>query len=438
MKIRDIPRATTQKPFGNKKKTEKNSNITPHTTHITKRTTHPLHCIHSSIPLQIPFNLRFIVRMKFGINNLTRLTLLSTIFTCSTHAYSTSSSSWASSSSFPVPETPIAISPRTTAERNCAPLNCPHFKECPGCITPNAYIDIPIVNSAKLFFSSSSIQQKTNRPGDDFYQTVIPSSIEGWRTQAKLAVQPKSKWGAGCIFGLYERRSHKIVEIPECVVHHPNINKAIEILRKATINVKTPAWGEDSGFNGLRYVQLSVERMTGRVSMTLVWHANTLKQCQPHLSRIIKECKKMDRDNMNKNNEGGPGLFHSIYCHTNDGLGNAIFARGEKNWHPMDGPEFTRESIPGTNVEDREGLLYFTPMVFRQGNLDGFDEIAMHVARSIGGGGQKVCELYAGVGLLGLTALTYWQKQGEPLGWVRCSDENPNNPRCFKKSVNSM
>jgi tRNA/tmRNA/rRNA uracil-C5-methylase (TrmA/RlmC/RlmD family) len=237
---------------------------------------------------------------------------------------------------------------------------------------------------------------------------------------------------------LYERRSHKIVEIPECVVHHPNINKAIEILRKATINVKTPAWGEDSGFNGLRYVQLSVERMTGRVSMTLVWHANTLKQCQPHLSRIIKECKKMDRDNMNKNNEGGPGLFHSIYCHTNDGLGNAIFARGEKNWHPMDGPEFTRESIPGTNVEDREGLLYFTPMVFRQGNLDGFDEIAMHVARSIGGGGQKVCELYAGVGLLGLTALTYWQKQGEPLGWVRCSDENPNNPRCFKKSVNSM
>ena len=162
--------------------------------------------------------------------------------------------------------------------------------------------------------------------------------------------------------------------------------------------------------------------------MTLVWHADGLKNCQPHLSRLIKECKKLDKDRK---------LFHSIWCHTNDSLGNAIFARGSKNWHPMDGPEFIREVLPGTDVEDREGLLHFNPMVFRQGNMDGFDEIAMHVARSVPGG-SKVCELYAGVGLLGLTALTHWAKEGDELEWVRCSDENPNNPRCFKRTVNSM
>jgi hypothetical protein len=39
--------------------------------------------------------------------------------------------------------------------------------------------------------------------------------------------------------------------------------------------------------------------------------------------------------------------------------------------HPMDGQEFTREVMPGTNVEDREGLMHFTPMVFRQRNFDG-------------------------------------------------------------------
>lgn len=38
----------------------------------------------------------------------------------------------------------------------------------------------------------------------------------------------------------------------------------------------------------------------------------------------------------------------------------------------MDGPEFMREVIPGTNVEDRQGLLHFTPMVFRQG-IDEFE-----------------------------------------------------------------
>lgn len=327
-------------------------------------------------------------------------------------------------------------SPQTTARREDTPLNCPHFEECPGCITRVSYANIPVVNSAKLFFSSSSIQQKALYPKEDFYQVVIPSEIHGWRTQAKLAVRPQSTWGAGCVFGLYERGSHDIVEIPNCRVHHPHINQAMDILKRASYNVKTPAWDEVAGSNGLRYVQLSVERLTGKVSMTLVWNASNLKQCQPHLSRLIKECKRLDRE-MNENSDLPSGLFHSIWCNTNDSLGNAIFSRGEQNWHPMEGPEFIREVLPGTNAEERGGLLHFNPMVFRQGNLDGFDEIAMHVARNVGGG-SKVCELYAGIGLLGLTALTYWENQGDALCWVRCSDENPNNTRCFKKTLNSM
>lgn len=359
---------------------------------------------------------------------------------------SSSSSAFASSSGRKqeVPSnTIIATPPQTTARRDSSPLNCPHFQQCPGCITPESYTNIPIVNSAKLFFSSSAVQQKAIEPKEDFYTLVIPSEVRGWRTQAKLAVKPKSTWGVGCVFGLYERNSHDIVEIPNCVVHHPHINQAMDILQRASYNVKTPAWDEDTGSNGLRYVQLSVERMTGKVSMTLVWNASNLKECQPHLSRLIKECKRLDREkNMSGNNNdtrNGPtsGLFHSVWCHTNNSPGNAIFARGEKNWHPMEGPEFIREVIPGTKLKDREGLLHFNPMVFRQGNLDGFDEIAMHVAKSVGGG-SKVCELYAGIGLLGLTSLTYWEKMGDALAWVRCSDENPNNPRCFKRTLNSM
>jgi len=329
-------------------------------------------------------------------------------------------------SSYSFTQQTVSVPALTTSTRDCQPLECPHFKTCPGCITDQRYTNVPIIDSAKLYFSSSSVQQKTIEPRDDFYETVIPSSVKGWRTQAKLAVQPKSKWGNGCLFGLYERKSHNIVEIPECVVHHPNINRAVDVLTRATDTVKTPAWKEDKGTDGLRYVQLSVERTTGKVSMTLVWHAGNLKGCQPHLARLLKECKRLDKD-----------LFHSIWCHTNESLGNAIFARGEKNWHPMDGPEFMREVLPGTDVENRQGLLHFTPMVFRQGNMDGFDEIAMHVARTVPGG-SKVCELYAGVGLLGLTALTHCAKESEPLQWLRCSDENPANPRCFKRTVNSM
>ena len=93
-----------------------------------------------------------------------------------------------------------------------------------------------------------------------------------------------------------------------------------------------------------------------------------------------------------------------------------------------------REPLP---VGD-QGYLFFSPLAFRQGNLDGFDVLANDVARAIPSG-STVCELYAGVGLLGITALAYHAKKGsEPLTWVRCSDENLANPRCFNRSIKSL
>ena len=57
----------------------------------------------------------------------------------------------------------------------------------------------------------------------------------------------------------------------------------------------------------------------------------------------------------------------------------------------MDGPPYIREQIPGSDPEKREGLLYFQPFVFRQGNLQGFHDIAKQVWESIPVG-SKVCE----------------------------------------------
>ncbi len=363
----------------------------------------------------------------------------------------------------------IEIPQSVTDERNQTPLNCPHFDSCPGCITSKNYSDIPTIQSAKLFFakqSTTTMQKNNNSPNphhnnEEFYKTVIPSNTQHHRTQAKLVVRSKSSWGRnGCIFGLYERNSHNIIEIPNCVIHHPSINEAVNVLSQATAQVGTVGYNEDNhDQKGLRYVQLQVERKTNKVCMTLIWNGDNLKSCQPDLSRLIKACKKIN-----------PQLFHSIWCHTNASYGNSIFIRGERNWHPMDGPEFVREVLPGTSeseVRDRKGgLLHFTPMAFRQGNMDGFDAIAKHVAKEIPGG-SKVCELYAGIGVLGLTALSYHSKKSKgllddddnfdewyenenyhgddqnnesskELIWLRCSDENPANPRCFQRTVNSM
>lgn len=321
-------------------------------------------------------------------------------------------------------------------------IKCIHFDTCPGCTVDTQVTNVPAVQSAKLFFSSASIQRHTVFPSSsnptDFFKVIVPSPITQWRTQAKLAVAPKSKWGRdGCLFGLYERGTHAVTPIPECQVHHPNINRAVELLTEATSNVGTASYEELTGQGALRYVQLQVERMTGKVCLTLVWNAELLKHCQPGLSRLVKDLKRLD-----------PKLWHSIWCHCNNGLGNNIFSRGDGRWHQMDGPEFIREPLPQIIQQEgdeprKDGLLFFNPMSFRQGNMDGFDAIAEHVAKAVPPK-SAVCELYAGVGLLGLTALSHAHNNPESkftdssLRWLRCSDENPANPRCFNRAVESM
>lgn len=315
----------------------------------------------------------------------------------------------------------------------------------PGCVMDRTIGDVEIVRSAKRFFSSTAIRKNridVERSGEDwvvededdgFYEVVVPSETTEWRTQAKLVAAPKSggQWAKdGCKFGLYERGTHQVKEIPDCIVHHPSINKAVKALEKATEKTGTPAYTDDGG---LRFVQFQVERTTGKISLTLIWAASDIKGTQPALSRLTKELLKSE-----------PNLWHSMWCHCNEGPGNNIFSRNSRSWSRLSGQEFVREPLPVGDL----GWLYFSPLAFRQGNLDGFDIIANDVARAVPGG-SKVCELYAGVGMLGLTSLVYHQLNhqkyndridgyGEPLTWVRCSDENPANPRCFSASVRSL
>ena len=98
-------------------------------------------------------------------------------------------------------------------------------------------------------------------------------------------------------------------------------------------------------------------------------------------------------------------------------------------------------------------MIHYTPWVLQQGNLEGFDAVAVHVSRAVPPG-AIFCELYAGVEVLGLTELSYhhcmskveeYDNYGDyggggsrPLRWLRCSDENPANPRCFDRAVGSM
>ena len=211
---------------------------------------------------------------------------------------------------------------------------------------------------AALLASQQEEQESHNPPDeeDDFYHVVVPTPVTQWRTQAKLAVAPRSldpgaeepeeggsssssTWSKnGCMFGLYKRGTHQVLCIPDCAVHHPSMSRAVQVLelameragvtayeddhpstksfrhqndqRKRNRNSKknhNPKLGNLNRSGGLRYVQLQVERCTDMICLTLVWSAASLKETQPALARLLKELQRM-----------APHLWHSIWCRCNE------------------------------------------------------------------------------------------------------------------------
>ncbi len=122
----------------------------------------------------------------------------------------------------------------------------------------------------------------------------------------------------------------------------------------ATSNVRTPAYREDTGEGLLRHAMARVDTATGRVCLTLVMNAERYKDCQPQLSQLAKELRRLDNNDDIDGGGGGGGLFHSIWCHCNDSRGNAIFSRDVTRWHPVDGMPYLRERIPADEYDGGE------------------------------------------------------------------------------------
>jgi 23S rRNA (uracil1939-C5)-methyltransferase len=309
-------------------------------------------------------------------------------------------------------------------------LQCRHFSVCSGCTVNSEFSSSPVMKSARDFFSSLNV---------DF--PIHIANFSGWRTHAKLAVQPMSKWG-GLKFGLFRANSHEVENIPYCKAHHVTINDAVSALLDAAIasDVKSyrppESWEgrgrrflddrtskvshsrigqHERGLGELRHIKLTLERSTNKVQLVLVWNAVSYKDMivkSPSFVRLLKILRKQP-------------IWHSITLnfHTNPNT-NVIVNRDESAWKLVWGLPTVKEKIGAAT-------FYFSPAVFRQANLDAFEHLIIPKIRSMVPLNSVVSELYSGVGIIGLNLADKATK-------VFCSDSNPFIGKFFDKAVLSL
>ncbi len=246
-------------------------------------------------------------------------------------------------------------------------LSCPHQPPCPGC----PRFGEPGVAPAALQALADFCRECGLEP-----PSIFDGEASGYRQRVRLAV--RGRVGSPKI-GLFERGSHRVVTIPNCVVHDPQINSVVAEVRKAVVATRTSIYSEHAHAGLLRYLQLVVESGTRRVQLVIVGSAEDASVAKPLLDEIAKRC-----------GDALGGLFYNAQPLASNAILGPV-------WHHHSGADAVVETIGGARV-------FFPPGAFGQANLGLFQQIVGRIAARVGPS-DRVVELFAGVGAIGLGLL---------------------------------
>lgn len=275
-------------------------------------------------------------------------------------------------------------------------IRCPHFELCSGCQINTQVDHLELFVQAKSFLAKhgfSNLQLRTGSP-------------TGWRCRAKLAVRGTASHP---LIGLYEKGTHKVVDIPLCRVHHPAINQAADILRGWIRHHNITPYNEDTKIGLLRYVQMTVEIDSAKVQLVLVLNQSPKAMLDENMQFALKHLW-----------ESHPDLWHSLWINFNTRRDNVIIG---DEWKRIYGKEWLWERYCGRQV-------YYHPASFFQANPEMFERLLEKVQQVVPQG-AVVAEFYAGVGAIGLTL-------GERCQSITCTEVVSLAEECFKESLRCL
>ena len=206
---------------------------------------------------------------------------------------------------------------------------------------------------------------------------VISGPMMGFRHRARLAI--RGRIGSPKL-GLFEEGSHRVVHIPNCLVHHSLINQVANVVRRALAETRVSCYSDKAHLGLARYLQVVVERSSQTAQVVMVVNAATPEP--------LTDCFELIRERL------GTAL-HSLWFNSNTEPANTIL-----------GPVFRHLHGPASVVEHfGEAAIHYPPGAFGQNNLEMAERMIGHV-RGLVPSGATVAEFYAGVGAIGLSVLS--------------------------------
>jgi 23S rRNA (uracil1939-C5)-methyltransferase len=209
---------------------------------------------------------------------------------------------------------------RITAERirviepsiHRVPSPCRHIPKCDAC--PLIEMDYPGQLKWKENHVSNNIRQHKALQ-DLQILPVKPSPMKlQYRNSAKLVIAGKF---ADPLIGLYKRESHDILDISNCALHNPLINRIVAVVKRGITKGKVPIYHPKSEQGLLRYLLIRVAEPENRAMVVLVTSKrsyNELHHLAAYISKEVPEVKVIAQ-NVNPST-GNTILGSNDYFHT--------------------------------------------------------------------------------------------------------------------------
>ena len=243
-------------------------------------------------------------------------------------------------------------------------IRCSHRPPCPGC---PRFGESGVGSATAERLARLAARYSLPQPH------IVEGAAEGFRHRARLSVRGRARSPK---IGLFQQGSHRIVDTPNCVVHHPAINRVAAGVKRA-IRATGVAPYADRPHKGLvRGIQAVVERSSQRVQLVLIENVDDAAASHPLLTAIERELD---------------GELHSLWWNGNPERSNTILGA---HWQHISGAAMVEERIGGASV-------FFPPAAFGQANLPLADRMVAQIASWLEPG-RRVAELYAGCGAIGL------------------------------------
>ncbi|WP_282754369.1 23S rRNA (uracil(1939)-C(5))-methyltransferase RlmD [Desulfuromonas thiophila] len=259
---------------------------------------------------------------------------------------------------------------RPHADRVAPP--CPRFPRCPGC--PLLHLSY----AAQCDFKTDQLRQAlalypelAGRAIAPLWQAPEPL---GYRTTAKLAL---AKVQGKALVGLYQRGSHRVIDIGDCPQQHPLINRIAQALREEIEHQKLHVYNPISQRGLLRYLAVRVSPLHNRALVTLVGTERNLRDFT-HLAKWLQ--KKV------------PEII-GVHLNINPSSGNVVFSNNNLRLLGVD------------SLFDQIGdvRLQLSPTSFFQVNHAQAARIYRQIADWAGlTEGKTALDLYGGVGGIAL------------------------------------